>query len=307
MIVHDRTRLIGGLAFWKIMKSDTKIGLAIQGGAMRTMYCAGAIRYLIESGISRKINAISGSSGGIISGLVLLASDHDSEYYAKMIDEIFSKVATKQFIDIKRLSCIVDVDFLVNTTFDVLDMEKLRRALQNTELHISMTDTDAKTEYAIFNGDNFDIDQLRAAVVATMAIPGLYRRKAVFNGKRYFDGGIDDPLPLLHTTNVKNITDAIAIATVPAGKIGDELASGMQAMVLRSTRSIPDQILKAISTRSSLGDMTDQIVERGNYSGVNVYGILPKKSLGALTNINHKHLRELEKQGYDDAQRLIVV
>jgi hypothetical protein len=97
------------------------------------------------------------------------------------------------------------------------------------------------------------------------------------------------------------ITDVIGIATVPSGEIGKSI-NRSQMLALKTMRNIPEQIRRAVSARSSLGDMTDQILVRGgNFAGIKVHGILPERSLGALTNINHDHLHRIEKLGYDDA------
>ena len=96
------------------MDVDVPTALAIQGGAMRSIYCIGAVRALLDSGSLARLSSVHVSSAGCVAGLLLLESGMDESRFADMTEQLLDRVATRRFIDMHRVKRIVDVEYLVD-------------------------------------------------------------------------------------------------------------------------------------------------------------------------------------------------
>src|SRR4051812_42707764 len=103
------------------MSSDPNpiTALAIQGGAMRSIYCVGAVRALLETGSLDRLGRVHVSSAGCVAALLLLESNMDVGRYSKATAELLDLVAGPRFINRRRLWRMVDVAYLVESMFKV--------------------------------------------------------------------------------------------------------------------------------------------------------------------------------------------
>jgi predicted patatin/cPLA2 family phospholipase len=88
---------------------------------------------------------------------------------------------------------VMDIDYLtddVTVRLCPLDMDKLRQC--PTPLYIGVMDAvTGESRYL-----NSHTDDLISAFRATCALPGFYRPHVHYNGRRYIDGGVSDPVPI---------------------------------------------------------------------------------------------------------------
>ena len=88
---------------------------------------------------------------------------------------------------------VMDIDYLtdeVHGRLCPLDLEALRSS--PIPLHIGVTDAETgETRYL----SNY-ADDLLTSLRATCALPFYYRRPVFYQGRRYLDGGLSDPVPI---------------------------------------------------------------------------------------------------------------
>ena len=155
------------------------ISVAIQGGAMRSIYCLGAIRALTESSYSDQITSIHVASAGCISGMVLAnqLTQPGSITVSEMAEQLVSRLAGPQFIDQRRIRKVVDVDYLVQVTKEVTSVSAAALAEHGLVFEVALTDAMTASAAYINVAESSSDFQLYESLRATMAIPVLYPPK----------------------------------------------------------------------------------------------------------------------------------
>jgi predicted patatin/cPLA2 family phospholipase len=189
-------------------RSSRKTACILQGGAMRGVVSAGSVIAMETLGFTEGFDAVYGASAGAINGAYFLARQSafgTSIYY--------QDIANRRFINPLRLSKIADMDFLFDqiiTKKKRLDVPRIRR--NRTPLYIAATDVETARETVFCSHD--DAVDLLAALKASAAMPILYHRPVTVNGRRYFDGGVVDSIPIERAIN-DGCTDLLVVFTVP--------------------------------------------------------------------------------------------
>lgn len=113
---------------------------------------------------------------------------------------------------------IMDIDYLtdqVHRRLCPLDLDALRRC--PTPLHIGVTDAETgETRYLSNHADD-----LLTSLRATCALPFYYRRPVVYQGRRYLDGGLSDPVPVKRAVAL-GATEVVVVLTSPIEKRGQK-------------------------------------------------------------------------------------
>ena len=166
-----------------------KVGLVLEGGAMRGMYTAGVLDVLMEQNI--KIDGIIGVSAGALFG---------ANYFSNQKGRAIRY--SKRFCKNRRYMSIWSWLFtgnLVNKNFayykvskelDVFDDETFKK--NNTGYYAVVTNVEnGKAEYLKVNSCFDDMEILRAS----SSMP-LVSKMVEINGKKYLDGGVSDSIPI---------------------------------------------------------------------------------------------------------------
>lgn len=164
-------------------------GLVLQGGGMRAAYSAGAIAPLVKYGFSDTFDHVIGSSAGAINGAYFIGADQDT--MLTYTDDL----TNKNFVNLLRHDKKVDIDYLVDTVMKhkrPVNVDRLREA--HTKLHIVLTDANTGRKVVISNHRQFE--QIYEEFRATAALPMLYDKPVLINGKYYIDGGVSDLIPI---------------------------------------------------------------------------------------------------------------
>ena len=187
--------------------------LVVQGGGMRGVYSMGALAALEESGLSEAFNVIVGSSAGAINGAYLLAGQ------AKEAVRVYvDLLSNRNFINPWRFWKIVDIDYLVDDVLKrllPLNVEAVKAS--RTTLEIILADADTAEPVIISNRSDVDFYEL---IRATAALPALYNRKVLIDGRYYVDGGVADSVPAAYAAAAAAETgsgsaDILAVVTRP--------------------------------------------------------------------------------------------
>ena len=187
-------------------KNDKKVfGLVLQGGGMRAVYSAGAIRPLIDYGLQDAFEHVIGSSAGAINGAYLLGADRDT--MLTYTDDL----TNKNFVNLLRRENKVDIDYLVDLVMQhkrPVDISKLLKT--NSKLHIVLTD--AKTGKKVVVSDHHKFIEIYEEFRATAALPLLYDKPVLVGGRWYIDGGVSDLVPIDVAVKL-GCTDIVVVLT----------------------------------------------------------------------------------------------
>lgn len=166
-----------------------RVGLVLEGGAMRGMYTAGVLDVFMENDI--KIDGIIGVSAGALFGV---------NYFSKQRGRALRY--SKRFCKNRRYMSILSYIFtgnIINKNFafykvskelDVFDDETYKK--NNTGFYAVATNVETgKPEYLEIDSCFDKMESLRA----TSAIP-LVSKFVEVDGKKYLDGGISDSIPI---------------------------------------------------------------------------------------------------------------
>lgn len=269
---------------------------------MRSIYCLGAVRALTDLGLAERIRSVHASSAGCVSGAVLVeqVATEDAPPVSKAVDALLERLTGKRFIDQHRYKRVVDVDYLVGVIREImpLSVSALRRA--DVGFEIALTDAATASPYYLQLADLESDADLYQALRATMAIPVLYHRSVPIAGRRFVDGGIADPLPLLRALD-RQPEAVIVISSVARGDLA-RLVVGRDAKIVQFVPGLSPVLRRLMLTRNPLAQVTDNIMDSGGFCGVPVVRVTPSRPelLGSRVDTDRAHLVQLEELGYAD-------
>jgi predicted patatin/cPLA2 family phospholipase len=284
------------------------ISVAIQGGAMRSIYCLGVIRALSETPYLDDVKEVYTSSAGCVSAAVLadqLAAT-PSRSVAEIGEELVNMLAGPRFINEKRMLKIVDVDYLVDVIGKVTSMTP--QSLAACSLVFEVAATNAETAMASY----FDVARcpsttdLYNTLRASMAIPVLYPYPVRIGAAKFVDGGIADPLPALRALN-RGPDSLIAISSVPRGTLADP-AEGKELLILKVMPGIAPLVRRLMLTRNPLADAVDHLLNQKSFCGTRIVRVSPSDAalVGSRLETDKKKLFALEELGYKDGVKALT-
>ena len=166
-----------------------KVGLVLEGGAMRGMYTAGVIDVFLENNI--EVDGIVAVSAGVLFGV---------NYLSKQKGRVIRY--NKRFIKDKRymgIHSLITTGNIINKEFsfyevpfklDVFDEKTYEES--KTDFYATITNVETgKPEYVKLENVFEQMELLRA----TSAMP-FVSRMVDLNGNKYLDGGISDSIPV---------------------------------------------------------------------------------------------------------------
>lgn len=166
-----------------------KVGLVLEGGAMRGMYTAGVLDVFLDNKI--KIDGIVGVSAGVLFGVNYISNQKGR---AIRYNKKYAK--NKKYMGIKSLITtgnIINKDFAyyeIPFNLDKFDEEAFEKS--ECEMYATVTNIETgKAEYFKVNNAFEDMELLRA----TSAMP-FVSKVVDWNGKKYLDGGVADSIPI---------------------------------------------------------------------------------------------------------------
>lgn len=163
-----------------------KVGLVLEGGALRGIFTAGAIDFFLEKGI--KFDYVVGVSAGACN---LFGYVGNSKGFVKsgMIgdDPFFGLTTIKEDRKIINLDKVFD-DYAVNGNFSY-------KAFMENPIKWEMVVTNINTGQAEYLTEKKDIERLKKIGKASCSIPLLTEPIQIGN-KLYLDGGIADSIPV---------------------------------------------------------------------------------------------------------------
>ncbi|WP_105614794.1 patatin-like phospholipase family protein [Vallitalea okinawensis] len=184
-----------------------KTALIVEGGAMRGIFAAGVLDSFLENNFD-PFDMYIGVSAGALNLSSYLANMHGRNYNIFM-----NYTANKNCMSISKFlkgGHFLDLDWLWERTIEECRLDLNRIFKDDPEYLIGITDCDTGTiKYVIPDKDN-----LEGYLKASSAMPIVYRNDLCFNGVRYIDGGLAEPIPVIEA-HKRGATKIIVIRSKP--------------------------------------------------------------------------------------------
>jgi predicted patatin/cPLA2 family phospholipase len=189
-----------------------KLGLIVEGGAMRGVFSCGGGIALELLGLSRVFDEVYACSSGAINAAYFVAGQA-----AYSVSIYYDEVNNRKFINPLRLNNILNMDFLFDEVIKKRKPLDVERVLSSpSKLRISITDANTGAGFLIDAQDRRYalLDSLRASATH----PLLSERTRRLGDRECFDGGFANPLPVQDAID-NGCTDVLALFTRPSDYI----------------------------------------------------------------------------------------
>ena len=186
-----------------------KVGLVLEGGAMRGMYTAGVLDVFLDNNI--EIDGIIGVSAGVLFGVNYL-----SRQRGRVIRYNKKYAKDKRYMGINSLITtgnIINKDFAyyeVPTKLDVFDQETYSKSAVPFYATVTNVET-GEAEYIKVT----DVFKQMEVLRATSAMPFVSKIVEV-DGKKYLDGAVSDSIPVEKCKSL-GYDKIIVVLTKPLG------------------------------------------------------------------------------------------
>ncbi|MBQ4634489.1 MAG: patatin family protein [Bacilli bacterium] len=273
-----------------------KVGLVLEGGAMRGLYTAGVLDVMMENNID--IDGIVGTSAGALFGV-----NYFSRQKGRAIRYNMKYLNDKRFISKKSLLLtgnIINKDFAfykVTKELDPLDNQTFIE--NNKEYYVTATNVETgKPEYFKITDPINQLEELRA----TSAMP--FASKLIeLNGKKYLDGGISDSIPLIKCQEL-GFDKIIVILTQPLDYRKEKISSKKLKLVHLKYKKYPNLIRTMENRHNDYNEIIEKIIDLENKN--EIFVIRPSKPLKiAILEKNPEKLEEIYNIGINDCQNII--
>lgn len=183
--------------------------LVVEGGGLRGAYAVGALKILHENGGSEQFDTLYASSGSVFAATFFLAGQ-----VKEMVGIWQNFVHGDQLIRYRNCLAgrpVLDLEHLIHlfqSPGSFLDLPRVLRARPRLYYVLTDYETGGPVYFDARRPDLFDL--MRAAA----ALPCAYPRRVYVDGRRYFDGGASDPLPVRRAL-AQGHDEVLVIATRP--------------------------------------------------------------------------------------------
>jgi len=273
-----------------------KVGLVLEGGAMRGMYTAGVIDILMENNIN--IDGIIGTSAGALFGV---------NYFSKQKGRVirYSKRFCKDIRYISLLSYlltgnVVNKNFAyykVTKKYDIFDNDTFKES--NKDYYVTMTNVETgKSEYKKISDPVKEMEYLRAS----SAMP-LVTKLVKINNKKYLDGAITDSIPVDKMKSL-GYDKIIVLLTQPLDYRKEELNEKQLKRINKKYKKYPKLIKSMINRPKKYNETLEKIKTLENNK--EIYVIRPSEKLNInVIERNKNKLEEIYNIGQEDTKNII--
>ncbi|HZI20625.1 MAG TPA: patatin-like phospholipase family protein [Pyrinomonadaceae bacterium] len=191
-----------------------KLGLVIEGGAMRAVCSAGGAVALAHLGFTDLFDEVYATSAGAMNASYFLSNQP-----LLGISVYFDSCTTRSFLNPLRVWKVIDVDYLFEQVVSVdkpLDVEKILSS--RTRLFVAVIDK--RTGAGTVIDTKATNAPLLSVLKAATALPVLYNRAIDIDGTPFMDGGLAIPFPIEQAL-ANGCTDVLTLLTRPAGHLED--------------------------------------------------------------------------------------
>ena len=273
--------------------------LILEGGAMRSVHSAGALKALSEMGFSDDyFDFVFGASAGACNGAYFIAGQ-TNQFWEMWSESLLSD----KFINIKnmfsRTKPVLDIDLIVEEIMVRKHPVNLQKLINSkTQFYTIVTNCETgKAEYFLNNKPEnfFDI------IKASSSIPMLYNRTIQINGAEYMDGALADALPINKAIEMGAKEIYVFLTRHDGYRKKRGLADAITAKIYKKYPMISDSILN----RHVFYNDCLEVIENKK-EGIEINIIRPSYNLGiSRITSDPKKIKSAFLVGYYDALRVL--
>ena len=266
-----------------------KVGLVLEGGAMRGLYTAGVLDVFMDNKI--EVNTIIGVSAGALFGI-----NYKSNQRGRVLRYNKKYANDKRYMGLRSLLTtgnIMNKEFCFGELIyklDKFDFERYEKSNLNFYATVTNVET-GKAEYINVDDLENNMEYLRASG----SMP-LLSRIVTVNGKKYLDGGMADSIPYKKASQF-GCDKIIVVLTRPKGYIKEKTNMKPYNLIYRHYPNF----LNTIENRYLNYNNTLDELEKEEHYG-NIFVIRPSRDTG-IKRLEKDVLKieEMYKLGVNDA------
>jgi predicted patatin/cPLA2 family phospholipase len=249
-----------------------KVGLIVEGGAMRGVISCAALMGLEELGMTDLFDEIYGASAGAVNAAYFLAKQ---AAYATSI--YYQKINSTRFIRRLWHRKIVDIDHLFDS---IIAGERPLRVhdVLAARARFFITIADACTGEAFLTEAQSSTTPLLTLLKASAAMPLFYNGLVSVDGRECFDGGLINPLPVLDAI-YSGCTDLLVLLTrTPSFR--DSMPSRLEQRLfeMKCARGNTQLLSAYCNTHVHENAVRDMVLGREPFpEGINIATICPEE------------------------------
>ena len=273
-----------------------KIGLVLEGGAMRGMWTCGVLDTFLDNKI--KVNGIIGTSAGGLFGVNYVSKQRgrgirynkkycrDIRYMSLLSFILTGNIINKKFAFYK-----------VSEKLDPFDNEEFKKS--KIDFYVTATNVDTgKADYFKITDPINDMEKLRA----TSAIP-LVSRFVKVDGNRYLDGGVSDSIPIQKMEEL-GYDKIIVVLTQPLDFKKKPVSDNKKKLVKYRYKKYTNLINSMFNRHNDYND-TIKHIKKLEKSG-KIFVIRPSEKLNIkVVERNPEKLESIYQQGIEDCSKYI--
>lgn len=265
-----------------------RIGLVLEGGAMRGLYTAGVLDVMLEQRIP--VNGILSVSAGALFGV-----NYVSEQAGRALRYNLKYLKDKRYMGLHSLLTsgnIVNKDFAYyKVPFDLDPFDQEKFAASPIDFYATVTNLETgEAEYIRVD----DVFKQMEVLRASSAMP-LVSQIVEWEGKKYLDGGIADAIPV-EKAKAMGYDRLVVILTRPLDYRKKPSSSRLYSRVYRN---YPKFVAKWRTRSQRYNQTVEQIIEQSNKG--ELFVIRPSRMIPvARLEKNPEKLRQLYQLGIAD-------
>jgi predicted patatin/cPLA2 family phospholipase len=205
-LLKERARLLKEGRGWT---DGRKVGLIVEGGAMRGVISCAALMALEDLGLTDVFDEVYGASAGAVNAAYFLAGQAG---YATTI--YYQKINNTRFIGRLWRRQVVNIDDLFDSVIAGDRPLRIDRVLASRS-RFFITIADAVTGEAFLGLAQSNETPLLTLLKASAAMPFFYNGIVTVNGRQCFDGALINPIPIPEAID-SGCTDLLVLLTRPA-------------------------------------------------------------------------------------------
>ncbi len=264
-------------------------GVVFEGGALRGIFSAGVMDALLENNIH--FEYVIGVSAGIAYGI-----SYVSNQSRRNLEVLHKYRNDPRYISIRnifRCGALFDYDFIfdeIPNKLVVLD----RKATANFKGTAIGVVTDAQSGKPVYMSVK-NMDKKLSVLCASSAIP-FYSSPVFIDGKRYFDGGISDSIPIKKSELDGNTKNLIVLTRPKGYRKKQGISTKLAAFLLR--RQFPNMSKQLLRRTNMYNDTLEYIEHLERSNPQNTVVLRPSRKMKSFES-NVQLLEQSYNHGYD--------
>lgn len=266
-------------------------GLVLEGGANRTYYSVGVLDAFLDNNI--EVDFVVGVSAGIANGI-----SYVSHQKGRSLEIGLKYITDKRYMGFKYYfkkdnRSYYNIDFVFNKIPDEIlpfDFETFNSYKGKVYAVVTNLET-AKPEYIEID----DYNSTGKAILASCALPFMFKAIDI-NGKKYYDGGCSDPLPVKFAFD-SGCNKIITILTRERSyKKQSDKESVLSSVFFRKNKDFA----KVLKTRGEVYNNSRDYLFKKEEEG-STFVFAPKSTHGwKRTEKNLERIKSMYDEGYAD-------